>query len=172
MKALKAYEYLSSLGSDAIARAYQVAKASYNAAGDEAAALLLQQQAALAGLEVRITGPTLGRFRSTVGLVDRHSPRSTPAPSPAPAPAAQLESSSEDESLSQIYGLYGVVPVRAAIESRRRAPDNKVLAIKVARDCRPDLTLKEAKDMVDHLWARPIEDLGGVGAIDTVGEPS
>jgi hypothetical protein len=74
-------DYLRTLENETIERAYQQTGKGYTRAGDEAAAALLQQIAAVQGVTVEIRGVTLGKERSARGLVAFKSPR-------GPLPAA------------------------------------------------------------------------------------
>jgi hypothetical protein len=91
-------DYLASVGPDKLARLYEASDRGFTAAADEHVSRHLTLQARADGLVVEITAGTLGRFRSSIGLVAKRSPRLGPtpihpdsAPTPTLAPAVELQ---------------------------------------------------------------------------------
>jgi hypothetical protein len=75
-KAIAPLEYLRLLSKETIQEAYHVSEdASFSKEGDRQAAEVLTKHAKLQGYDCHITGATLGRHRSDIGLVKHRSPR-------------------------------------------------------------------------------------------------
>jgi hypothetical protein len=92
-KPIAPLEYLRSLPKETIQEAYhETDSGSFSKVGDAQAAAILTRHARLQGYAVEITGTTLGRYRSDIGLVSHRSPRGTLA---APAPEAEAQPSLE-----------------------------------------------------------------------------
>ncbi len=88
---MRAPDYLRSLDTETIRRAYERAGEGFTRKGDAAAAQALEAFAALGGLEVQINPTTLGRERSSRGIVAFKSPRGAAASDTPPAVVAQPE---------------------------------------------------------------------------------
>jgi hypothetical protein len=88
-KPIKAMDYLRSLDTEVIFRAYPAQL--FNAETDKAAAMELMTHARLSGVAVVIPPASLGRHRSTIGLVAHRSPRGKAEVHPALPEAATGE---------------------------------------------------------------------------------
>lgn len=75
LRTMRGQDYLKTLSDDQLREAYRCAGAGFTKAGDDLAANLLSSFAALAGYSIDLKGSTLGRERSTRGIVAKHSPR-------------------------------------------------------------------------------------------------
>lgn len=115
-------EYLASLPDEVIRRAYE--GLSFNADGDVSAAACLQLAARLQGVNLVISGRTLGRHRSTRGMVNHKSPRgarSAELPAPErPQTVAQPELPHVHEEGSERAGWAAVKKLDKILEGQTR----------------------------------------------------